>query len=67
MGYCPEWYSHIRAAKYLNVAPWELLERPSVWTSWANMAQDAEFESQKQKQAAAEARQKAEASMMGGG
>lgn len=42
MGECPEWYPLLRAARYLNVAPWELIERPQTWTDWALAAESAE-------------------------
>ncbi|AZF90302.1 MAG: hypothetical protein BPHS0_16 [Phage 5P_3] len=38
----PSWYSVIRAARYLNVPPWELASRPSVWTDWALASESAE-------------------------
>ncbi len=33
----------IRAAKYLGVAPWDLVEQPAVWMDWALIAEKAEF------------------------
>lgn len=42
MGALPEWYTTIRAARYLGVEPWKLLEQPEIWVSWALMAQGAE-------------------------
>jgi hypothetical protein len=36
----------IRAARYLGVAPWELLEQPYAWTIWAITAEGAEGEAQ---------------------
>lgn len=41
-GECPEWYAIIRAAKYLGVAPWLLMEQPAVWMEWALIAESAE-------------------------
>lgn len=41
----------IREAKYLGVAPWDLLAQPMVWRSWARWAQTAEAEAQRQKAA----------------
>lgn len=38
----PEWYITIRAARYLRVAPWDLLERPAIWQEWALTAESAE-------------------------
>ncbi len=46
MGALPEWYPLIRAARYLQVAPWELAARPSLWMDWALMAESAENEAQ---------------------
>lgn len=31
----PEWYTHLMAARYLHVPPWELLEQPVCWREWA--------------------------------
>ena len=42
MGEAPDWYFLIRAARYLNVAPWELLAQPDLWTDMALSAQAAE-------------------------
>lgn len=41
MAEIPGWYRLIRAAKYLGVAPWELLERPDSW-AWQEAAFIAE-------------------------
>ncbi len=41
-GEAPEWYTVMRAAKYLGVAPWELLEQNVGWTNAALVAMDAE-------------------------
>lgn len=38
----PDWYGVLRAAKYLNVAPWELLHQPVYWQHWAIAAESAE-------------------------
>lgn len=46
----------MRAARYLGVAPWELLERPLAWTEHALAAEAAELEAEKHKQAQAERR-----------
>lgn len=35
----------IRAARYLGVAPWELLERPVCWQEWAICFEKAEGDS----------------------
>lgn len=53
MGECPDWYDLILLAKYLKVAPWELAEQPVIWLAWARMANNAEAEANKQKQARA--------------
>ena len=50
MGDVPDWYITVRAAKYLGVAPWELLDRPVIWTSWALEASNAEDSARKQKE-----------------
>lgn len=31
----PDWAILIRAAKYLGVAPWELLDQPQHYLTWA--------------------------------
>lgn len=49
MGYVPDWYTIIYAAKYLGVAPWDLLDQPSVWLEWALDAQSAETLASKQR------------------
>lgn len=46
MGTLPEWYALVRAARYLGVAPWELLEQPVAWMEWALTAESAENEAQ---------------------
>ena len=46
MGTLPDWYLLIQAAKYLNVAPWELLERSIYWEERALDAMTAEVEAQ---------------------
>ena len=50
MGSCPEWYVTVQAAKYLGVAPWELLRQPMYWTEWAIHAHQAEAHAQKAQQ-----------------
>lgn len=42
----PEYYPLIRAAKYLGVAPWELMERSDAWQHIAYIAEQAEAEAQ---------------------
>jgi hypothetical protein len=34
----------MRAARYLGVAPWELVEKPAAWLHWALAAERAERE-----------------------
>ena len=46
MGACPEWYPLVKAARYLGVAPWELLKQPRIWFEWALTAQAVENEAQ---------------------
>lgn len=45
--YCPKWYAVIQAAKYLGVAPWELLEQSIYWEDKAFIAMTAEQEARK--------------------
>lgn len=46
MGEIPEWYYVIRAARYLGVPPWELMEQPKYWLDWALESESAENEAQ---------------------
>lgn len=41
---CPDWYGHIQAAKYLGVAPWDLLKASFWWRDKAIIAMSAEEE-----------------------
>lgn len=50
MGEAPDWYTLIRAARYLGVAPWELLDQPIIWREWAEAATFAESEAKRQQQ-----------------
>lgn len=34
----------IRRAKYLGVPPWVLMEQPTFWSQWADIAEQAEIE-----------------------
>mgnify|MGYP003529400839 CR=1 FL=1 len=43
MGESPEWYSLLKAAKYLGVPPWDLLGKPRVWYEMALAADAAEM------------------------
>ena len=42
MGELPAWYTLLRAARYLGVAPWDLAQQPVVWTHWALAAESSE-------------------------
>jgi hypothetical protein len=46
MGEIPDWYETIRAAKYLRVAPWDLLDQPVFWRNAALSAERAEIRHQ---------------------
>lgn len=46
MGSIPDWYIAIRAARYLGVPPWELIEQPTYWMEWALFAESAENEAE---------------------
>jgi len=48
VGYSPDYYPVIRAARYLGVAPWVLIERPDgwIWQMWALVSEGAELEAQ---------------------
>lgn len=35
MGEVPDWFLHLRAARYLGVAPWELSEQAVFWRNAA--------------------------------
>jgi hypothetical protein len=42
----PAWYLLIKAAKYLGVPAWELLDRPVTWQQYALEAEAAENRAQ---------------------
>ena len=42
MGSVPAWYTILRAAKYLGVPPWDLLDQPAIWLNWALAAENSE-------------------------
>lgn len=44
--YCPDWYVVMQAAKYLNVAPWELIEHSVWYQDKALIAMSAEHQAQ---------------------
>lgn len=52
MGAMPQWYILIRAARYLGVAPWEMMDQPKVWIEWALAAESAENHAMQQQQKA---------------
>lgn len=41
-GVLPDWYVVIRAARYLGVAPWDLVPQSSLWLGWALASERAE-------------------------
>ena len=47
MGACPEDYSLVKAAQWLGVAPWELMEQSIWWQDRAIKFMNAEAEAQK--------------------
>jgi hypothetical protein len=50
LGKCPDWYITITAAKYLGVAPWDLIKQPYHWTDWAIESQQAEAKAEQDRQ-----------------
>jgi hypothetical protein len=48
MGHCPDWYVLMQAAKYLKVAPWDLMKQSIFWRDKALKAIAAETSAQKQ-------------------
>lgn len=48
--WCPDWYALIQSAKYLNVAPWDLLDQSVWWRDKALIAMSAEQSAQEIKQ-----------------
>jgi len=47
VGSPPSWYRLVQAAKYLQVPPWELAERPVWWVSVALESLSAENAAQR--------------------
>lgn len=43
----PEWYVVVQAAKWLGVAPWDLLDQPVWWTHWGIAGKVAEARAEK--------------------
>ena len=50
MGEAPDWWFHLRAARYLGVAPWDLAEQPLFWRNIALIAEDVEVTFQQDQQ-----------------
>lgn len=48
----PDWYPLMRAARWMRVAPWDLLKQPAVWQTWALESEkiDAEVQDELAKQ-----------------
>lgn len=46
MGALPDWYPLIRAARYLGVPPWTLLDQPALWRDYALISEAVEAEVQ---------------------
>ena len=46
MGSCPDWYVLVRAARYLGVPPWILMDQSKIWLEWALAAETAELGAQ---------------------
>lgn len=42
IGEVPAWYTLVKAARYLGVAPWDLARKPLWWTHVALASQGAE-------------------------
>jgi len=62
----PDYYPLIKAARYLGCKPWELMDQPPAWVSWAIGVEGAESRAEemasKNKQASQTARQQWEQS-----
>jgi len=46
-GKCTDWYALMQAAKYLGVAPWDLMKQSAWWRIKAHNAMTAEIEGKK--------------------
>jgi len=46
-GRCPEYFGLFQAAKYMNVAPWELAKQSIWWQNKALVIMQAEYNAQK--------------------
>jgi len=42
--WCPDWYALVQAAKYLGVAPWDLMRQSIYWQDKALIALSAEHD-----------------------
>lgn len=62
MGYVPEEYQFLRAAKYLGVAPWELEQASIYWRNAALEYMRIEGEAEEKRQERAKKRGKPRAS-----
>jgi hypothetical protein len=49
LAWCPDWYGFIQAAKYLGVAPWDLIKQSVYWRDKALIAMTEEYEAQQVK------------------
>jgi hypothetical protein len=49
MGEVPDWYAIIQEAKYLRVAPWDLVEQPLFWRQAARESANAEGYAQEER------------------
>lgn len=61
MGDAPEWWLILKAARYLGVAPWDLLDQPRVWFALALEAEStdiAQHNAQVERQNRAQKRQR---------
>lgn len=54
MGSMPEWYPLLRAARWMHVAPWDLMERPIFWMRIILDAEAAENEAERNRYARGE-------------
>jgi hypothetical protein len=43
----PDWYVTVQAAKWLGVAPWDLMKQPLYWTHWGLAGRSAENKAEK--------------------
>lgn len=50
MGEAPDWWFHVRAARYLGVSPWDLAGQPVFWRNVALISEDVEAQFQQDMQ-----------------